>query len=118
MVVKCGSASVTIYQNKSKDGYFSFKVRYFRGVDELRITRANLDRAREEAESAARNLATGELDVLTLRRNDRLAYVRSIVTVRRRRLTEREAGMAGWRGETTILSNPHNATTPYLHRES
>lgn len=78
MVVKCGSASVTIYQNKSKNGYFSFKVRYFRGADEVRVTRANFDQAREEAESAARNLANGELDVLTLRRDDRLAYVRSI----------------------------------------
>ena len=78
MVVKCGSASVTIYQNKSKNGYFSFQVRYFRGADEVRVTRANFDQAREEAESAARNLANGELDVLTLRRDDRLTYVRSI----------------------------------------
>ena len=81
MVVKCGSASVTIYQNKSKNGYCSFQVRYFRGADEVRITRANFVRAREEAESAARNLAAGELDVLTLRTDDRLVYVRSIEAV-------------------------------------
>jgi hypothetical protein len=40
------------------------------------------------------------------------------VTVRRRRLTVSGVGVARWRGETTISSNPHNPTTPYLQRES
>src|ERR1035441_5295543 len=34
------------------------------------------------------------------------------VTVRRRRLTVRGAGVAGWQGETTIISIPHNPTPP------
>jgi hypothetical protein len=40
------------------------------------------------------------------------------VTVRRSRLTVRAAGMAGCRGETTIISIPPNPTTPHLQRES
>ena len=40
------------------------------------------------------------------------------VTVRRRRLTVRGAGVAGWQGETTIISIPHNPTPPHLQRES
>ena len=77
VVVKRGSASVRIYYSKSKKGYDSFQVRYFRGADEVRITRANFDMAREEAESAVRNLANGELDVLTLRNHERLSYLQS-----------------------------------------
>ena len=46
------------------------------------------------------------------------AYCHSIVTVRRSRLTERAAGMAGWQGETTIISTPPNPTTPHPQRES
>jgi hypothetical protein len=40
------------------------------------------------------------------------------VTVRRHRLTVREAGMARWQGETTIISIPPNPTTPHPQRES
>ena len=40
------------------------------------------------------------------------------VTVRRSRLTLRVAGLAGWRGETTIISIPHNPATLYPQRES
>src|ERR1035441_7108088 len=36
----------------------------------------------------------------------------STVTVWRRRLTVRGAGVAGWQGETTIISIPHNPTPP------
>jgi hypothetical protein len=78
MVVKCGSTSVTIYRSRSKQGYNSFLVRYYRGTEEVRITRASFEEAQEEAKSAARNLANGELDVLTLRSDDRLSYVRSL----------------------------------------
>jgi hypothetical protein len=41
-----------------------------------------------------------------------------IVTVRRCRLTVRGVGVAGWRGETTIISNSPNPTPPHLQRES
>jgi hypothetical protein len=47
-----------------------------------------------------------------------MAAIMSNVTVRRRRLTVSGVGVARWRGETTISSNPHNPTTPYLPRES
>ena len=75
MAVKSGSASVTIYRSRSKQGYDSFPVRYYRGTEEVRITRASFSEAHEEAQSAARSLANGELDVLTLRIGDRLSYV-------------------------------------------
>jgi len=82
MAVKCGSSSVTIYRNESKKGYCSFVVRYFLGSQEVRLTRANFEAAHKEAESAARSLANGEMDVLTLRSDDRLSYVRSIENLR------------------------------------
>jgi len=82
MVVKCGSTSVTIYRNTPKKGYPSFLVRYFRGTTEVRVTRAGFEEAFKEAESAARSLANGEMDVLTLRSDDRLLYVRSIENLR------------------------------------
>jgi len=39
--------------------------------------------------------------------------VHSIVTVRRGRLTVGADGVAGWRGETTIIDNPHGPATSY-----
>jgi exonuclease VII small subunit len=82
LAVKCGSSSVTIYCNKSKKGYSSFVVRYFLGSQEVRLTRANFEAAYKEAESAARSLANGELDVLTLRSEDRRSYVRSLANLK------------------------------------
>jgi hypothetical protein len=41
-----------------------------------------------------------------------------IVTVRRGRLTLRGEGVAGWQGETTIISIPHHPTPPHPQRES
>jgi exonuclease VII small subunit len=78
VAVKCGSTSVTIYRNKPKNGYSSFLVRYYRGSEEVRVTRANFEAARKEAESAARSLANGELDVLTLSSDDRISYIRAV----------------------------------------
>jgi REP element-mobilizing transposase RayT len=40
------------------------------------------------------------------------------VTVRRGRLTVRGTGVAGWQGETTIISNAPNPTPPHPQRES
>jgi hypothetical protein len=77
MAVKCGSASVTIYKLHSKRGYDSYQVRYYRGTEEVRFTRASFEKALEEAQSAARSIAKGELDVLTLRSDDRLPAARS-----------------------------------------
>jgi integrase len=82
MVVKCGSTSVTIYRNTPKKGYPSFLVRYFRGTTEVRVTRAGFEEAFKEAESAARSLANGEMDVLTLRSDDRLSYVRALANLK------------------------------------
>jgi integrase len=53
-------------------------VRYFHGTKEVRITRANFEEAHKDAKAAALSLANGELDVLTLRSDDRLSYVRAI----------------------------------------
>jgi integrase len=78
MTVKCGCGRATIYKFHSKRGYDSFQVRYFRGTEEVKFTRASFEQALEEAQSAARSIANGELDVLTLRSDDRLAYIRSI----------------------------------------
>jgi len=40
------------------------------------------------------------------------------VTVRRCRLTLRGEGVAGWQGETTIITIPHATTPPHRQRES
>jgi len=82
MVVKCGSTSVMIYRNTPKKGYPSFLVRYFQGTTEVRVTRAQFEEAYKEAESAARSLANGEMDVLTLRSDDRLSYLRSLANLK------------------------------------
>jgi hypothetical protein len=82
MPVQCGCGRATIYKFHSKRGYDSFQVRYFRGTEEVKFTRASFEQALEEAQSAARSIANGELDVLTLRSDDRLAYIRSIETLK------------------------------------
>lgn len=82
MVVKLGSARVTIYRNTTKKHYASYTVRYCRGTEEVRETRALFDEALDVARSAARNIANGEMDVLTLRNDDRLSYVRSVEHLR------------------------------------
>jgi integrase len=81
MKVRCGSSSVTIYRQQEKRGYYSYAVRFYRGTEEVRITRSNFEDAHREAQAAARSLAHGELDVLTLRSDDRLSYVRAVQAV-------------------------------------
>jgi len=81
MKVRCGSSSVTIYRQQAKRGYYSYVVRFYRGTEEVRITRSNFEDAHREAQAAARSLAHGELDVLTLRSDDRLSYVRAVQAV-------------------------------------
>jgi integrase len=81
-VVKSGSASTTIYLVQSKKGYRSFQVRFYRGSEQVRITRSNFKEAHEEARSAAQSLARGELDILTLRNDERQAYVRAVELLR------------------------------------
>jgi exonuclease VII small subunit len=78
MKVRCGSSSVTIYRQKTKRGYLAYLVRFYRGTEEVRITRSSFEEAHHEAKAAAENLAQGELDVLTLRSDDRLSYVRAL----------------------------------------
>lgn len=81
MKVRCGSSSVTIYRQKAKRGYSSYLVRFYRGTEEVRLTRASFEEAYQEAKAAVQNLAHGELDVLTLRSDDRLSYVRAVHAV-------------------------------------
>lgn len=82
MTVKCGNVQVKIYCNTPKNGHVSYTVRYRRGTEEIRETRSSAEDAHLVAQSAARSIANGELDVLTLRSDDRLSYVRALEALR------------------------------------
>ncbi len=82
MTVKCGSVQVKIYCNTPKNGHVSYTVRYRRGTEEIRETRSSDEDAYLVAQSAVRSIANGELDVLTLRSDDRLSYVRAVEALR------------------------------------
>ena len=78
MKVRCGRSSVTIYRQGTKRGYVSYLVRFYRGTEEIQITRSRFEEAHKEAKAAARALSHGEVDVLVLRSDDRLSYVRAV----------------------------------------
>lgn len=77
MVVKRGHTIVKIYCTPSH-GCDSFTVVHYIGQKRHRKSFARLELAVTEAETVANKLSTGELDVLTLTSDDRLAYVRTI----------------------------------------
>jgi integrase len=77
ITVKRGHTVVKIYRTPSR-GCEAFTVSYYLGDKRQRVTFADLGLAMTEAETVATKLSTGELDVLTLTSNNRLAYVRAV----------------------------------------
>ncbi len=77
MAVKRGHTVVKIYRTPTK-GSDAYTVVHYIGEQRQRKTFADLDKAITEAETVANKLSTGELDVLTLKSEDRLAYVRAV----------------------------------------
>ena len=77
MVVKRVHTAVKIYRTPT-NGCDSYTVVHYVGEKRQRKTFADLDLAVTEAEVTANKLSTGELDVLTLTSQDRLASVRAV----------------------------------------
>ena len=77
MTVKRGHTTVKIYLTPTK-GCASYTVVHYLGEKRQRRTFASLEQAVTEAEITANKLSAGELDVLTLTSQDRLAYVRAV----------------------------------------
>jgi len=97
MVVKRGHTIVKIYRTPTK-GCDSYTVVHYVGEKRHRKTFADLELAVTEAEVTANKLSTGELDVLTLTSQDRLAYVRAVKASTRLALVKYGAfSSATWR---------------------
>ncbi|MBI3870999.1 MAG: site-specific integrase [Verrucomicrobia bacterium] len=77
MVIKRGHTTVRVYRTPS-NGCDQFTVVHYRGDKRQRTTFSDLGLAITEAETLATKLSQGELDVLLLRNEDRLAYVRAV----------------------------------------
>ncbi len=82
VVVKRGSASVTIYQgHRSVEGreYPLYTLAYY-GSDGRRVRRnfSTLEEAKSEAELAASGLSRGEINVLSLKGSDRAQYLHAV----------------------------------------
>ncbi|MFT4588588.1 MAG: integrase [Limisphaerales bacterium] len=74
--VKRGSAVVKIYFTPTK-GCDSFTISFWAGGKRVRRTFSTFETAKFEAEKAANQLTTGDIDVLTLKSQDRAAYLRA-----------------------------------------
>jgi integrase len=81
MDIKRGHTVVKVYRTPTK-GCDAYTVVHYLGEKRQRKTFADLGEAIMEAETVASKLSTGELDVLTLKSEDRLAYVRAIEALR------------------------------------
>ncbi len=77
MVVRRGHTTVKIYKTPS-NGCDQFTVVHYLGEKRQRKTFSDEGLAITEAETIATALSQGELNVLTLRNEDRLAYVRAV----------------------------------------
>src|ERR1035437_8769561 len=77
ITVKRGHTVVKIYRTPSR-GCEAFTVSYYLGDKRQRVTFADLGLAMTEAETVANKLSTGEINVLTLTSQDRLAYIRAM----------------------------------------
>jgi len=77
ITVKRGHTVVKIYHTPSR-GCDAYTVVHYLGTKRQRKTFADLGLATTEAEIVATKLSTGEINVLTLTSDDRLAYVRAI----------------------------------------
>ena len=76
-VVKRGSATVKVYYTPTK-GCDSFTISFWVGGKRQRRTFSTFEKAKFEAEKAANQLTTGDLDVLMLKSEDRAAYLRAL----------------------------------------
>ena len=76
LTVKRGNVRVKIYRGKTR-GCWSYTVAYYAAGGRQRVVFAGLDQARQEAELVANKICQGELDVLELKSDDRLAYTRA-----------------------------------------
>ncbi len=74
--VKNGSVTVTIYHTPSR-GTDTYTVCHYQNGKRIRTVFAKLEEARTEAETISIRLGNVEADVLTLRSQDRAAYLRS-----------------------------------------
>ena len=77
ITVKHGHTVVKIYRTPTR-GFDSYTVAYYQGDKRIRKTFADLGLASTEAETVANKMSTGELNVLKLTSDDRLAYVRAM----------------------------------------
>ncbi|MBI3415069.1 MAG: site-specific integrase [Verrucomicrobia bacterium] len=77
MLFKRGHTVVKVYKTPS-NGCNQYTVVHYLGEKRHRKTFANLGLATTEAETIATKLSQGELNVLSLRNEDRLAYVRAV----------------------------------------
>ncbi|MBI4664142.1 MAG: hypothetical protein HY735_35545, partial [Verrucomicrobia bacterium] len=82
ITVKRGCVTVKIYRTKSALGYQSFQIAdYSSGARKLRAF-ADLAQAKREAGLIADRMSQGDLDVLSLRSEDRAAYLRAVEALR------------------------------------
>src|SRR3989442_6456400 len=75
--IKAGSTVVTIYRTINK-GARTYVVSYYLGRKRQLKTFIHWEKAKAEAKAAAARLAQGEMDVLQLKSQDRVAYVRAV----------------------------------------
>lgn len=81
ITVKSGSATVAIYLTPTiVNGrkYTQYTLSYYSGGQRVRKKFADLEKARSEAEFAARSIASGESAALSLTSEDRAAYVKAL----------------------------------------
>ncbi|MBI1178426.1 hypothetical protein GC207_13405 [bacterium] len=81
ITVKRGNVRVKIYRSKTR-GCWSYTVAHYDAHGRQRTVFAELDKAKQEAELVATKIARGELDVLELKSDDRLAYTRAMQLLR------------------------------------
>ncbi|MBI1178405.1 tyrosine-type recombinase/integrase [bacterium] len=78
--VKVGHTIAKIYRTKS-NGCDQFIVTHYLGTKRVRKVFADLELAKQEAHTVATKLSQGELNVLELKNEDRLAYVRAMAAL-------------------------------------
>jgi integrase len=81
VIVRRGHTIVKIYHTPS-NGSDQFTVSYYLGEKRQRKTFADLGLATTEAETVATKLSQGELNVLELKGEDRMAHVRAVETLK------------------------------------
>ena len=77
VTIRRGSAAVRIYRTPT-NGYDLFTVCFYLGKRRVRKAFSDFAEAKREAELVCTRLTQGDLDVLTLRSDDRAAYIRAV----------------------------------------